>query len=108
MIKQYSPKDYNIHRIRITLMEGDYSGHIAYEHGGNCRGAALLDPNFIYETSQEDIDQYVENDCHFTFHEDGEWFSAELKNPAGDTLTVSGSDKDMSERIVSIEIDGVR
>ena len=109
MLKTYSPNDtYNIHLVRVTFMEGEYSGHIAYEMGGNCRGADLLDNGFLYETSQADIDQYIENDCQFTFHEDGEWFSAVLKNPAGHSLTVSGKDEDMRKMIVCMEIDGIR
>ena len=55
------------------------------------------------------IEQYVENDCDFRFHdvEDG-YFTATLADPDGNLLDIDGDSADMSKRIVRIEIAGVR
>ena len=67
----------------------------------------MLEIDFLEEDTQEEIEQYVENDCDFRFHEDG-YFTATLADPDGNLLYVDGDSADMSKRIVRIEIAGVR
>lgn len=109
-LKNYNPvQGRNIHTVRVTFMDGEYTGHIAFEVGGNCRGSDFLNDDFLEEDMQEEIEQYVENDCDFRFHdvEDG-YFTATLADPDGNLLYVDGDSADMSKRIVRIEIAGVR
>lgn len=105
-------KEYNayetgslVHTIRVTLMQDDYTGHIAYEVGGNCKGGNLLDPNDVLEGDY----LFTENDCRFRcVDEEMPCFEAMLHNAAGDALLVEGDENDMLNMIVSIEIAAVR
>lgn len=69
MLKYYDPNFRGVHIVRATFMAWDYVGHVAWPIGGNCRGAAMLDTDFLECDTQEDIDRYVENDCQFSFDE---------------------------------------
>lgn len=70
MLKYYDPNFRGVHIVRATFMAWDYVGHVAWPIGGNCRGAAMLDTDFLECDTQEDIDRYVENDCQFSFDEE--------------------------------------
>lgn len=108
MIKNYNPNSGNaVHTVRITLMYHDYVGHIAYEIGGNAKGADLLDANCIGYDTQEDIERYVENDCAFSVDEDYDCYRATLHNENGDTLEVDGDADEMRDMVVSIEFSAV-
>ena len=107
MIKSYDPNFEGTHMIRITFMQWDFIGHIAFAIGGNCKGAALLNADFLdYDTNAE-IGRYVENDCEFSFDEDCELYTAVLKNADGNTLDVDGDSEDFKDMIVCIEFSGL-
>lgn len=92
--------------IRVTFMQWDYIGHVAFEIGGNCKGAELMDFTFLECDNQEDIDRYSENDCQFSYDEENEVYTAVLKNADGDTLEVEGDECDFKGMAVAIEITG--
>lgn len=107
MLNYYKPEGSGVHTIRVTFMYKDYIGHIAFQIGGNCKGSALLDPSFLEYHDQDDIDRYVENDCHFKFcgnDEDEEYFAVTLKNANGDELLVEDNPLNFANMIVGIEI----
>lgn len=106
MIEKYNLDEFNntTHTIRVTFMYEDYIGHISYKISGNCRGADLLDANFLEYTDQEDIDKYVENDCELKVDEDWNIFSIVLHSPDGGTFSFEGKDDELQEFIVAIEI----
>jgi len=110
MLTNYDPNMARsaVHTVRVTFMMWGYAGHIAYEIGGNCRGADLLDCNFLESDNADDIGRYVENDCNFAFHEDEEQLTATLTAPDGNTLDVEGDEEEFKDTIVSIEISAVR
>ena len=59
-LKNYNPvQGRNIHTVRVTFMDGEYTGHIAFEVGGNCRGSDFLNDDFLEEDMQEEIEQYT-------------------------------------------------
>lgn len=107
MINNYDPNFKGTHTIRVTFMQWDYVGHVAFTVGGNCRGATLLDSSFLDSDSQDDIDRYVENDCCFTLHEDDDteeyYFTAILTNANGDELETDGDTEDFRSMIVRME-----
>lgn len=106
-MKKYAPERLGeyVHTIRVTLMQDDYTGHIAYEVGGNCKGGDLLDPNGVLEGDY----LFTENDCRFRcVDEEMPYFEAMLHNAAGDALMVEGDENDMLDMIVSMEIADVR
>lgn len=106
-MKKYAPERLGeyVHTIRVTLMQDDYTGHIAYEVGGNCKGGDLLDPNGVLEGDY----LFTENDCRFRcVDEEMLYFEAMLHNAAGDALMVEGDENDMLNMIVSMEIADVR
>lgn len=103
MIASYDPNiAFGVHTIRFTLMQWNYVGHIAVKIQGNCKGAALLEPCYIVETDEEDVQYFVENDCKFVI-EDGV-FSTELRNKMGQTLEVEDFLEELENLIVGIEI----
>lgn len=108
MISSYDPNFYGVHTIRVTFMQWDYTGHVSFEIGGNCKGAELLDFTFLECDNQEDIDRYSENDCQFSYDEENEVYTAVLKNADGDTLKVEGDECDFKGMAVAIEIAGTR
>lgn len=106
MINYYDPNFQGVHVIRVTFMQWDYIGHVAFEVGGNCKGAELMDFTFLECDNQEDIDRYSENDCQFSYDEENEVYTAVLKNADGDTLEVEGDECDFKAMAVAIEIAG--
>lgn len=105
MIKNYDPNAYYVHTIRITLMQFDYTGHIAYKILGNCKGASLLDAETHFECDSQDIiNNYVENDCNLVWHEDLELYSAVLTNADGDKLEINVDTEEIQDMVISIEI----
>lgn len=109
----YDPNIYNsIQTVRLTLQEWEYTGHIAFEIGGNCKGAELLEN--VIDYLDEDI-KFVENDCEFKFNKpddedtnedyaDG-WYSMTLKNKVGDELSCNDTlPDDLPKMLVAVEI----
>lgn len=105
MINYYDPNiRLSTHTVRVTLMQWDYIGHIAYEIGGNTRGAEVLEADFLeYIDEANDL---VENDCKFTsYQEDGEcYYRALLTKPDGGRLEVVEDEYGIKDMIVSLEI----
>ena len=61
MLEKYDPNIcFGRHTIRITLMQWDYVGHVAVEVNGNCKGAILLDPCYIVEADEDEIEDFVD------------------------------------------------
>ncbi len=87
-----------VHRVKVTLQQWKYVGHIWTNMGGNCYGKAILDFDF------ECVDGSLENDCELKYHEDEDWFSAALKDKDGNICKVDGSASDFNDMIVAIEI----
>ena len=44
-MKSYNHAGGNIgtHTCRLTLMDGDFVGHVTFKIGGNCHGASILE-----------------------------------------------------------------
>ena len=82
MISSYDPNFHGVHTIRVTFMQWDYTGHVSFEIGGNCKGAELLDFTFLECDNQEDIDRYSENDCQFSYDEENEGDECDFKGMA--------------------------
>ena len=106
-MKEYNPTvgwlgKKSVHTVRVTLMQEDYIGHVAYEVYGNCTGADVLNADFFID----EVEQFIENDCEFEWIED--FFSATLRNASGDKLPISGMDTDLRHLIVGMEIVDVR
>ena len=103
MLEKYDPNIcFGRHTIRITLMHWDYVGHVAVEVNGNCKGAILLDPCYIVEADEDDIQHFVENDCNFS--KESGIFSAKLKNQKGEILEIEDFVDEIENLIVGIEI----
>ena len=107
MIDFYDPNFEGVHTIRVTLMQWEYVGHIAFKIGGNWKGASLLYYSFLDCDTQEDIARYTENDCQFAYNEKYGIYRAVLKNADGGELVVDGDAKEISDMIVGIEIVGL-
>ena len=105
MIKNYDPNmDYAVHTVRITLMRYDYTGHIAYNIGSNCKGASLLETSTLFECwSQAEIDNFAENDCEFRYDEDYEIFTAVFFNDRGKTLEIEADESEIQDMVVAAE-----
>lgn len=54
MISSYDPNFHGVHTIRVTFMQWDYTGHVSFEIGGNCKGAELMDFTFLECDNQEE------------------------------------------------------
>lgn len=105
-IESYDPDmDYAVHTVRITLMQYDYTGHIAYNISGNCKGASLLDAQTCLECwEQDEIDNFTENDCEFRYDEDYEMFTAVFFNDRGETLEIEADESEIQDMVVCVEI----
>ena len=106
-MKEYNPTvgwfgKKSVHTVRVTLMQEDYIGHVAYEVYGNYTGADALDVDYFLE----DGEPYIENDCELAWIE--EFYTATLHNESGDKLQVSGMYTDLRRLIVGMEITDVR
>ena len=94
-----------VHTIRITLMRYDYTGHIAYNIGGNCKGASLLETSTLFECwSQDELERFTENDCELRYDEYYEIFTAVLLNDEGQTLGIEADESEIQDMVVCIEI----
>lgn len=109
-LKCYDPNFQGTHIVQATFMQWDYVGHVAYEMSGNSKGENQLHADFLDLDTQDEIDQYVINDCDFTAHcdEDEYFFSATLRNAEGDELRVEGDAEDFKRMIIKIEFIGLR
>ncbi len=108
MIKSYNPNITEAtHTVRITLMQWDYIGHISRMVDGNCKGAELLNVDCFECDNQEDIDNYVENDCKLSYDEDYDIYTVIFTKPSGRTLTIVGDEGTMKKMVVSIEFSEV-
>ena len=105
-IESYDPDAENVvHTIRITLMHYDYTGHIAYNIGGNCRGASLLETSTLFECwSQDELERFTENDCELRYDEYYEIFTAVLLNDEGQTLGIEADESEIQDMVVCVEI----
>ena len=92
MLKYYDPNFRGVHVVRATFMAWDYVGHVAWPIGGNCRGAAMLDTDFL------------ECDTQFSFDEESQTYSAILHREDGDTLEYSGDEDEFKSILISMEI----
>lgn len=108
MINFYDPNFCGTHIVRVTFMQWNYVGHVAFAVGGNCKGAALLDADFLGNHNQDDIARYDENDCRISFDENEEIFTAAFRNKDGDILEVEGDAEEFRDMIVSVEIAALR
>ena len=102
-MRNYDPNIYDgVHKIKITIQQFGYVGHIFESVSGNCKGKDMLDFDF------EDTDGTEESDCNLSFDEDNETFKAVLKNENGDECEVEGTAEDLNEMMVAIEITDFR
>ena len=92
----------SVHTVRVTLMQEDYIGHVAYEVYGSYTGADVLAVDYFLATAEK----FTENACEFEWIED--FFSAALQNASGGKMSVSGMDTDLRRLIVGMEITDVR
>ena len=100
-MKEYNPNIHEgVHKVRITLQQWGYKGHIVYNVHGNCQGLTILN-TADFET---DSYEHSENDCNLKFNEEYEIFSLELKNENGDTLEIRADSAEMNDMMVAIEI----
>lgn len=99
-MKNYDPNIIRgTHTVEITIQQWGYIGHLIFKNGGNCRGKDVLD--FDLECL---ILEKTENDCNFQYHEEGDYFSAILKDGNGNTLEVEGEAEEFNQMIVKVEI----
>lgn len=102
----YDPNIYMTSQVvRITLTCLRYTGHIAFQIKGNCRGASILEFGLAVDDWPSKI---VENDCGLSFIDDdevGEVWRMQLKNPEGETLDIEEYEaKDVEDMITAVEI----
>lgn len=104
MIECYDPNiQIGVHTIRLTFMQWGYAGHIAYEVGGNVRGADLLNADLLDYADTDDVGRLTENDCQFEWLEAEEIYQMILTNPDGEQLQVEGEPDEIKDMVVSIE-----
>ena len=90
--------------IRITIQIGGFKGHLALYVEGNIRGKDLLQWSLFAET-QEDIDNYVENDCNLRLANYVEVYRVLLHNDEGEEQEFEFCNEDeVSACIVGMEI----
>lgn len=98
-MKNYDPNAQGTHKIKITLQQWEYVGHIFINVRGNCKGLDVLSFDFDCDIDDEFI---PENDCNLIC-EDG-YFKTELHDPEGNVLIMNGDAYDMNRCVVGIEI----
>lgn len=103
-MKTYDPYVCGTHIIRLTFQLMEYKGHIAYEMGGNCHGADLLEMDFLECMDEDDVQRLVENDCDFTLVDDG--YSLMLHDADGEEMEAQVEPDELQEMLVGIEIVG--
>jgi len=100
-MKNYDPNLIGRHKVKITLQQWDYVGHVIFEMGGNCRGLDIIGCS---DFDTWDFDD-TENDCNLQYFDDGYGvYSVTLKNENGDTLEIHEDGYGMNQMIVAIEI----
>lgn len=92
-----------VHTIRVTFMVDNFVGHVAYKLRGNCKGLDVLEPMFDSH-EQSDIDNYVENDCEFTYCEYAYCYTLVLTNGEGERCLIEADDDELRNMIVALEI----
>lgn len=98
-MKNYDPNAYGTHKIKITLQQWEYVGHIYLSVRGNCKGLDVLDFDFDCDIDEDNI---PENDCNLVC--EGDYFKAELHDSEGGVLQIDGDAYEMNKCIVAIEI----
>lgn len=101
-MKNYDPNfRFGMHKVKITLQQWDYVGHVIIETRGNCQGFNVIG---CADFEILDID-LAESDCDLQLFEDEyEVFTVKLKNENGDTLEIQEDSRGMNNMIVSVEI----
>ena len=104
-LKEYDPNTVRDGKqyVRATLMQWGYKGHIITAIGGNCLGLDILN-TIDFETETEFDTPSTKNDCSLMYHEDGDFFSAILRDAEGNELHVDGDAQEMNQMIVAVEI----
>ena len=95
------------HTIRVTFMEFEYKGHIAFVVGGNVKGADLLNVDFLGYCDEDDIAAFAENDCQLELNHSDEnncYFTAVLKDEFGNSWDVEEDFNGMKNLIVGLEV----
>lgn len=100
MITKYDPNFSGTHVIRITFLQWDYVGHIAFKIHGNCKGANILE---CFD-ALFDAEDFVENDCDLEYNEEYDVFYLTLKKETGEKLECEGDENEIRDMIVRIEI----
>lgn len=99
-MKNYDPNiRWGTHTIEVTLQQWDYVGTLQYEIGGNTKGESVLESVADTLSWQEEL---KDNLCKFRCEND--WFTAELKNPAGEVLEVEEEIEWLGSMIVGVRI----
>ena len=98
-MKNYNPNAYGTHKIKITLQQWEYVGHIYLSVRGNCKGLDVLDFDFDCDIDEDSI---PENDCNLVCEDN--YFKAELHDSEGGVLQRDGDAYEMNKCIVGIEI----
>lgn len=101
---EYNPNiRYGTHKVKITLQQWDYTGHVVTEIGGNCKGRTILE-----SAMDLDSNELIGNDCSFSImdepDDDNYWFKCVLKNDRGDTLQIEDECDRLDAYIVAAEI----
>lgn len=106
---KYNPKNYNGFTIEVTLMKGEYKGHLK-----------KVVPDGISRRRSLSLDYIVENlggcysDCNLKFHDYDDdrfyatgipgYYTVDLKNNMNEILTIRNDKVDFGNLIVSIQI----
>ena len=99
IMREYNPNiAYGIHTVKVTLQQWEYTGHIIWRVGGNCKGKSVL--NFDFEDFEDGFD--LENDCEIEC-DDG-LLSCILHDGEGNELEIEGEWEEMNELIVGMEV----
>ena len=92
-MKYYNPNMYGgVHRVRVTIQQRGYIGHIFMSVDGDCRGKEILEFDFFDCIGTE------ENDCKFRAVGGRDYFSAQLTDARGNTLQVEGTPKEFNKK----------
>ena len=102
----YDPNLYMTSQVvRITFTRWRYTGHIAFQINGNCKGASIIESGIAVDDWPSKL---VENDCGFSFIDDdefGEVWRMHLKNPEGEALEIEEYEaKGVEDMITAVEI----
>lgn len=100
----YDTQSIGTHKIKVTLQNGEYKGHISFYVKGNCHGLSIL--NFDFECDSDIIDcRNSSNDCDLSYNEIYDKYTVRLSDDNGDTLLLEEmSANEMNDMIVGLEI----